>query len=336
VLRLLLPALLAGQGASTPPLRVAVDSARRTITITTVAFDVPVARASADGMTMAMEMRHSEVAAGRLAWPVTRLLGSVTLELEDAAGRTLPRALLHHLNLVNFDRRQLIYPLAERFIGFGQETEDVALPQTLGLPLEAGQQVGVFLMWDNRTGEPIRGVRVRLTFHWMAPNQEPPPIRVLPLIVDARLVAGGVDTFTVPPGGRVVMYDFSLPTSGHLVAATGHLHDHGLWLRLDDLTRGKEVTTVTTIRDSTGHVLRMSRKLLALRGEGPHLLASHRYRLSAAYENPTTVPMSGMMGLFYGVFAPDRMDAWPRIDSTDQDYLRDLADLDASPSGDWH
>lgn len=307
-----------------------VDSARHLVVITIGPFAVPPAPPVMSHMSMHMEGGDSLVK--RVYWPMTTLLQGLRMEILDASGQPLPRRLIHHLNLVNFDRRQLVYPLAERMMGFGQETEDVSVPRSIGLPITAGQRVGVFVMWDNETGRMLRDVTVRLTFSWAAGNLQPPPITVMPFIIDANLVVAGHNIYDVPPGGSTKFYDFRFPVDGHLVAASGHLHDHGIWVRLVDRTSGKVVVTVHARRDSTGHVTSMSRELLALRGQGPHIKADHNYRLEARYENPSDDTLPGMMALMVGLFAPDDPRRWPSIDPGDGDYQKDLADM-LGPAG---
>ena len=302
-----------------------VDSARHLVVITIGPFAVPPAPPVMNHMAMHMEGGDSLVK--RIYWPMTTLLQGLRMEILDASGRPLPRRLIHHLNLVNFDRRQLVYPLAERMMGFGQETEDVSVPRSIGLPISAGHRVGVFVMWDNETGQTLHDVTVRLTFSWAAGNLQPRPISVMPFIIDANLVVAGHNVFDVPPGGCTRQYDFRFPVDGHLVAASGHLHDHGVWIRLVDRTTGSVVVTVQARRDSMGHVTGMSRELLALRGQGPHLKANHDYRLEARYDNPSGDTLHGMMALMVGLFAPDDAGHWPSINPVDDDYRKDLAGM---------
>src|SRR6266852_4683596 len=127
-----------------------VDSAHHLVVVTLGPFAVPPAPPVMSHMAMHMEGGDSLVK--RVYWPMTTLLQGLRMEILDASGQPLPRRLIHHLNLVNFDRRQLVYPLAERIMGFGQETEDVSVPRSIGLPITAGQRIGVFVMWDNETG----------------------------------------------------------------------------------------------------------------------------------------------------------------------------------------
>lgn len=307
------------------PAGVEVDSARRQVVVTAGPFHLAAQPPSMGHM--AMHMQGDDSLVKQFTWPTTTLLQDARLEIRDGRGSPLPRRLLHHLNLVNFDRRQLVYPVVERLMGFGQETEDVSLPRSIGLPVSAGHRIGLFVMWDNETGQALEDVYVRLSFRWAPSNLVPRPISVMPFIVDANLVVAGHNTFDVPPGGTTKTFDFTFPLSGHLIGAGGHLHDHGVWVCLRDLTTGKAVVTVQAKRDSAGHVFGMSRELLALRGQGPHLRADHRYRLEARYDNPTPDTLVGMMGMMVGLFAPDDPDRWPAIDPLDRDYQRDLADI---------
>jgi hypothetical protein len=309
---------------------VRVDSARHLVVISLGPFAVQPAPPVMSHMAMHMEGGDSLVK--RIYWPMTTLLQGLRMEILDASGNPLPRRLIHHLNLVNFDRRQLVYPLAERMMGFGQETEDVSVPRSIGLPITAGNRVGVFVMWDNETGQTLHDVSVRLTFSWAAGNLQPRPISVMPFIIDANLVVAGHNVFDVPPGGCTRHYDFRFPVDGHLVAVSGHLHDHGVWVRLVDRTTGRVIVTVNARSDSTGHVTGMSRELLALRGQGPHLKADHEYRLETHYENPSADTLNGMMALMVGLFAPDDPHRWPSIDPGDGDYQKDLADM-LGPAG---
>jgi hypothetical protein len=309
---------------------VRVDSARHLVVISLGPFAVQPAPPVMSHMAMHMEGGDSLVK--RIYWPMTTLLQGLRMEILDASGNPLPRRLIHHLNLVNFDRRQLVYPLAERMMGFGQETEDVSVPRSIGLPITAGNRVGVFVMWDNETGQTLHDVTVRLTFNWAAGNLQPRPISVMPFIIDANLVVAGHNVFDVPPGGCTRHYDFRFPVDGHLVAVSGHLHDHGVWVRLVDRTTGRVIVTVNARSDSTGHVTGMSRELLALRGQGPHLKADHAYRLETHYENPSADTLNGMMALMVGLFAPDDPRRWPSIDPGDGDYQKDLADM-LGPAG---
>lgn len=306
---------------------VALDSAYREVVVTVGPFHVPQAMAMSEEEMMAMMMSQQDTVVGIFEWPRSAWFHGAKLEVVDGNGAHLPRRLLHHLNVMNFDRRQLVYPILERTFAFGQETEDMSVPASIGMPLLRGQHLGVVVMWNNQTGRDIDDAFVRLTFKLNPRNQWPQPMTVLPFFADVHMVAGGFDTLSVPPGGRVITWEFTVPIGGHLLAVSGHLHDHGRTVRLEDAATRDEIVTVESRRDSTGHVSGMSRALLALLTDGPHLQAGRLYRLVVTYDNPTGATLTGMMGMMGGIFAPDNPRAWPSIDVNDRDYLADLANL---------
>jgi hypothetical protein len=306
---------------------VTLDSGYREVVVTVGPFHVPRAMQMSEEEMMMMMMSQQDTVVGTFEFPVSAWFRGATLEVVDGRGAQLPRRLLHHLNVMNFDRRQLVYPIVERTFAFGQETEDMSVPASIGMPLLRGQRLGVVVMWDNQTGRDIDDAFVRLTFKLNPRTQYPRPMTVLPFFVDVHMVAGGFDTLSVPPGGRVISYEFTVPIGGHLLAVSGHLHDHGRTVRLEEAATRNEIVTVESKRDSTGHVNGMTRALLALLTDGPHLEAGRLYRLVVTYDNPTGGTLTGMMGMMGGIFAPDNPRAWPTIDMNDRDYLADLANL---------
>src|SRR5688572_3000394 len=92
--------------APSPPTdaQVHVDSARREVTVTVGPIHIPAATPYSH--------HHAETRL-RFAWPVRGWARGYRLDLLDAAGRPLPRELLHHAGVANLGRRQLAYPLAE-------------------------------------------------------------------------------------------------------------------------------------------------------------------------------------------------------------------------------
>ncbi len=112
--------------------------------------------------------------------------------------------------------------------------------------------------------------------------------------------------------------------SGRLLAASGHLHEHGSSVRLEDAETGDVIVRVEARREPDGTVRNVSRKLFGIFNDGPHLEAHHRYLMVVTYDNPTRDTLSGMMGLMGGLFVPDDVTAWPILDRSDPRYLTDL------------
>jgi len=302
-----------------------MDPAKRELVLVGGPYRVHPTPSAAGHAMMSMAERDSLLC--RFDWPLDASLRVFDLELTGDGGRPLPRALLHHLTIVNHDRRQLVYPIAERVMSFGKETQRVSLPTTVGIPLQAGQRISVYVMWDNNTDRDVERVYLLVTIHWAPRNQVPRPIAVFPMFIDANRVVGGHDTYDVPPGGCVRTSEFSMPIGGHLLAVGGHLHDHGVYLRLEDADTARTVVTVSAKRDQSGAVLGVARKLLAVRGQGPRLRAGHRYRLVAMYDNPTPDTLRGVMAYMAGLFAPDDARQWPAIDPANDEFRVDVRAL---------
>jgi len=259
----------------------------------------------------------------RFTWPCDAWLRGFAVRLEDAKGRELPLRWIHHLKVVNFARRQLVYPITERLIAVSRESRDVKLPVSVGIPVRAGDELGVYVMWDAPADAPSHEVFIRIELQWTPANLLPRPVSALPFQVDVRFAVAR-NTFPVPPGRHEWASEFELPVGGHLLLAGGHLHDYGVSVRLEDASTGKRILNIEARRDSSGHLLGMPRKLLALRGEGLRLKAGRRYRIVAVYDNPTADTIPGAMGIIGGLYVPDDLQRWPAIDVTNTDYRLDL------------
>ena len=103
------------------------------------------------------------------------------------------------------------------------------------------------------------------------------------------------------------------------------MHDNGVEMRLEDVRTGKVLARVHTLHNAAGDVIGVSRQLLAVKGRGPHLRAGRSYRMVSVYENKTKEPVMGVMGVMGGLFAPDDIRDWPKVDRTSKEYLLDIA-----------
>jgi hypothetical protein len=287
----------------------------------------------ADHAMMDLGLSH-DTKIQRFEWPVEGWFRGFRVALTDARGRSVPAHVMHHMIMVNFSRRQLLYSAAERLMGTGTETEEVSVPKTIGVPMKPGMKLGMYIAWHNDTGEDLKGVYLKLTMLWTPKNQNPPPVNALPIYMDVNLTVGGTNTFDVPPGKSTRAYEFSLPVGGRLLGVGGHMHDYGSRVRLEDAKTGKVLTQVLAQRDSTGKLIKVSRKLFGVSGDGLRLKANHRYRVVAEYDNPTGDTLhQGAMASMVGLFVPEDMKRWPAIDPRDPIYRRDLASLDQRGAG---
>jgi hypothetical protein len=327
--------LVAASDAPPPsPVRVSVDSNRHELTITSGPYNLPNMPPLDDHAQMDLGMSH-DTPMQRFVWPVDGWFRGFRVNLTDARGKPLPRHAMHHLIMVNFSRRQLLYSAAERLMGAGTETDgEVSVPKTIGVPMTPGMNLGMYVAWHNDTGKDLEGVYLHVTMLWTPKNQNPQPVNALPIYMDVNLTVGGTNTFDVPPGRSTKAYEFTLPVSGRLLGVGGHMHDYGSRVRLEDAANGKVLTQVVAERGPDGKLIKMSRKLFGVTGEGLKLKAGHRYRVVGEYENPTgETRVKGAMAHMVGLFVPDDMKRWPTINPRDPVYQKDLASLEVRGAG---
>lgn len=312
----------------TPTVQVSVDSSRHELTVTTGPFDLPNMPPMEDHTMMDLGTSH-DTKLQHFAWPVDGWFRGFRVELVDGEGNAVPPHVMHHMIMVNFSRRQLLYSAAERLMGTGTETEEVSVPKTIGVPMKPGMKLGMYVAWHNDTGKDLQGVHLKLIMLWTPKNQNPQPVNALPIYMDVNLTVGGHNTFDVPPGKSTKAYEFTLPVGGRLLGVGGHMHDYGSRVWLEDVQSGKVLTQVTAERDAEGKLIRVSRKLFGVSGEGLRLKAKRRYRVVGEYDNPTgELRVKGAMASMVGLFVPDDMRRWPAIDVRDPTYQRDLASLE--------
>ncbi len=323
-------------------LTVRVDSARHEVILTAGQYDLEAGSGDdhpgmemggMQGMGMDALMPGMSVS-GLLEfdWPVDGWARGVRLNIVDGKGNPLPRRLIHHVNVVNFARRQLLYPMPERMIAMGQETEDIHLPASVGIPVNAGMPMALLVMWDNESAHPLSGVTLRMTIEYLPRNMTPRPLSVLPLYMDVVYpVARDVD-FDLPAGKSEKSAEFTFPISGRIIGVGGHEHDFGTGISLYDVTgaKSRQVVHLNTSLGANGRMLSIQRLLPGIAGSGIRLQQGHKYRLVGTYDNLTGKELvKGAMIHMASLFAPDHIDQWPRVPTNDGDYESDLKRLDA-------
>lgn len=351
---ILLPAMLAALSAATAtdtlPLNVQVDSASHLVV---VEYVVP------DGSMTGMEhhdhnashahpdSQHQETAIGdshgdghgahtrhvtRFEWPVDGWVRGARVEVADAEGGPLSQRLLHHVNVINFDRRQLLHPALERIYAAGQETKPVSLPATVGVPVSAGMEFALLAAFDPSTMKP--GSRIRVIISWSPTNQMPRPIDVYPLLLDAGFRPGQTPAYDLPPGRSERTLEFVMPVSGRVLVAGGHLHDYGVELRLEDIDERESVFDLDAVTDSTGRMQYIPLAIPGAIGRGRQLEAGRHYRLTVVYDNPTDqVIPEGAMGEMALLFAPDDRDLALDVDRSRPEIIADVESLSELQAG---
>ena len=139
---------------------------------------------------------------------------------------------------------------------------------------------------------------------WTPKNQNPRPVNSLPIYMDVNLTVGGTNTFDVPPGQ--VDQVLRVHPAGRRPAA-GRRRAHAR-LRRRRAAGGRgdrqgDHARVAT-RDAQGKVIKVSRKLFGVSGDGLKLKADHKYRVVGDYDNPTgETRVKGAMAHMVGLFA---------------------------------
>lgn len=325
--------LLAGTAVAllsqSPGFSVTVDSGHHEITIRSGPYNVP-AGTGQHGDHHAMG--HETPLFG-FPWPVKGRLRGFRIEVDDGQGRPLPREMLHHMNLLHFDRRQLLDAAVERVLATGQETAPVLLPSSVGIPLAYGARLGLVAAWFNNTVNEIPDVWLRVVFRFSPSTLVPAPLDVLPVGFDVGYAVGTSDAYDLPPGRSIKAREFVMPLNARLLAVGGHLHQYGVSVRLEEAESGRIVVELKPETEPGGEIRRMPVKLLGVSGAGLRLHAGRHYRIVGEYDNRSgiTIP-DGAMAVMAALLRPDCLRCWPRIDLTDSHYAMDLATL---PGDGW-
>jgi hypothetical protein len=317
-------------------LTVRVDSARHLVVLTSGRYDLPAGmgdHGATSGMA-GMSMTMSKLM--RFTFPVDGWLRGVKLKITDPSGKIISRRFIHHINLINFGRRQLFYPVPELTAALGQETEDIHLPATVGVPVASTMPMALFIMFDNETAQDIKGVTVELAIEYSPTNLVPRPLSVLPGYMDVVYPVGRDVDFDLPPGETRYTADFKLPVGGRIIGAGGHAHSYATGIALFDVTNGgsRQVVRLKTTQGSDGHLEAVERILPGITGDGIRLQDGRSYRLMGSYNNPTGKTLvDGAMIHLVLLFAPDRLEQWPKVDVNNAEWKKDIAYLEARVNG---
>lgn len=260
---------------------------------------------------------------GEVVVPLDAWVYAFRYELVDAAGQPVPSAVLHHLNIIDGNQRDLFLPISYRVAAMGSETGRLGLPRALfGHPLRAGQRLVASAMLHNPTDSAYRGVTVRFVMEYVKTGRPWPLFPVYTFQMDVMFPAGDKD-FDLPPGRTSRWWQGSPAVAGRILGVGGHLHQYAERLVLENVTTGDTIWQGRPILDDGGTLAgvtvgRLYRRL------GVEVTPDQVYRATVIYENPTgdTIPKGGM-GLIAGVFMPSG--PWPRPDVADPLYQLDRA-----------
>lgn len=258
-----------------------------------------------------------------LALPIDGWLRGVSVDVVDGMGRLLPRALLHHMNLIAPERRDLFSPIMLRVGAAGPETAPIELPRMLGYRVRRGDSLLVTAMLENPGAAALNDVRVRVRLAYTRADAWLAPVGVFPLYMDVMPPAG-VHAYDLPVGRSERSWEGRPAMRGRILALGGHLHRYGVELRFADVTANELLWAAVPVRDPSGEVRSIPSESFLGR-LGIPIRPDHTYRLTAVYENPTgRVIPDGAMGALGGVFQPAPGATWPAVSRADSQYRLDL------------
>ena len=270
-----------------------------------------------------------------LTLPADGWMRGYAVELVDARGRVLPRVLLHHMNVIAPDKRDLFGQVMLRVGAAGAETGAISLPRLVGFRGRKGDSLVVTLMFHNPTDSAYDGVTLRARVPFTPASSAIGALTVYPMSV-AIGPKDKPNVFDLPPGRSEHHWEGSPAVPGRVLGLSGHLHRYGVLLRLEDRTAGKVLWEARPARDSSGEVQAMpvTRWLATM---GKPIRPDHVYRLTAVYENPTgrTIPEGGM-GVMGGILMLARGARWPAVDRAHPDYVSDVRAIFGAPAHAGH
>jgi plastocyanin len=246
---------------------------------------------------------------------------SMSADVVDANGMSVPitNVMLHHVvfaklstpdatcsRFYDYDGRASPVPV-ERFYGAGEERATLALPAGYGYPNRGSDHWGLVYMLMNH--KPVtRTVYVQYTVRY-ATSETLTPVR--PYWLDVKNCRAD-PIFDVPGTGPLFStfsrsVTFTMPESGRIVAAGGHLHGGGVRLQLsDDTCRTRLFTSEPTwglpLVKPVVHEPGPKHMTEVSSANGIPVSAGDRLRLRAVYENSR--PHTRVMGIMLVYLAP--------------------------------
>ena len=255
--------------------------------------------------------------------PTDGWLRGYTVELIDKNGTRVPQTLLHHINVIATQQRELFSPIMLRIAAASGETDPVILPGLVGLEARQGDTLLVRAMLHGGGARSYDGVRIRLHFPLKKKDALIGAIRIQPFYMDVTPPQGS-HVFDLPPGVSEKYWEAQPAIGGRILGFTGHVHKFATQLRLEDRTAKKVLWEVRPDTNAAGEIqaIPLQRFLMTL---GLGIRTDHTYRLTVTYFNPTgAVIPDGGMGALGGVLVPSLGVPWPRINPRDALYREDV------------
>lgn len=251
---------------------------------------------------------------------------SVDVVDEDGTPVPISRLMLHHIVFLTvgqknsackdytaFDANQKLPALAEPIYGAGEERNVLALPPGYGLKLGAQDPWLMTWMLMNH-----RKTKDKAFIEWKVTTTTDPVKDVHPYWLDVKNCHAD-PIFSVPGGGKpgstyTKSYDLTMPESGHIVAAGGHVHGGAKDLEISqpDCVDNRTIITSEPAWGMASHPFYNVKPILhepgpiqmkgTLTAQGFPVAAGQRLRLTANYDNE--LPHTRVMGISMVYVAP--------------------------------
>ncbi len=170
-------------------------------------------------------------------------------------------------------------------------TPEIRLPDGFGVRAAAREPLHWMPMFNNRASDPVR-VRMKVVLSVIRVKQVTKPLT--PLYATLRS-AQTPHLYFVEPGHDERKAEFELPFNGRIHFLGTHIHPYGSAVELFNVTRNESVWRGGRKLDSKGEMTGFDSYS---NGEGYRVKAGERFRVTAAYDNPTSAPIDAMAGLY--------------------------------------
>ena len=261
----------------------------------------------------------------RFEFPLDAALYGFRVEILDKTGKKLPDGLLHHLNLIDPENRELFLPISRRVMASGKETGEQRLPWFLfGLPVRKGALLVASAMLHNPTDVDYEEAVTRLVLNYVPASRPWPFWEGAPFQLDVGFPVGD-KSFTLPPGVSTRSYEASPAIAGKIAAIGGHVHEMATKIELIDVAEEKVIWSAAPTLDAEKNVVGVPiRKLYRLGSIGYPIRPDRTYRVTVEYNNTTGSPIeAGGMGVIGGLFVPAGGQTWPAAVKSDTLYVAD-------------
>jgi TonB family protein len=176
-----------------------------------------------------------------------------------------------------------------------------ALPG-IGYAVSKGEKIRISSMFHNPTEASYAEAYLVVEMEYQTRGEGTDLKSVYPAWFDVKEC--GSSSYDLSAGASERSGRFRLGYSGVLLGVGGHLHDFGQAVRLQDVSRGRDVADLKAELDVQGRIRSMPIANFAASG-GYRMNRGDSFEVTASYQNPGGEQPAGAMGIAVGYFLPD-------------------------------